>query len=87
MRKLRAAPGEESGGKPLIVTAVTVKTGSGIYPGIVRYLLRPLILESGRADTWDKGEAMSLGTLAITGLVAAVVLIVVAITLINKFAA
>jgi hypothetical protein len=33
-----------------------------------------------------RGEVMSLGAIAVTGLVAAVIVIVVAVTLINKFA-
>jgi hypothetical protein len=43
-------------------------------------------LREGRADERDRRLAMSLQALALGGLIAAVVLIVVAVTLINKFA-
>lgn len=48
--------------------------------------LRPLIFPGRRADEPDREGSMSLGILAIAGLVVAVVLIVVAVTLINKYA-
>jgi hypothetical protein len=40
----------------------------------------------GSADKRDRERSMSLQAMALTGLVAAVVLIVITITLINKFA-
>lgn len=57
------------------MTAITEPNGACFYPG-----------SFARSRATNTGEIMSLGAITITGLVAAVVLIVVAITLINKFA-
>jgi hypothetical protein len=59
---------------PLFVTCVTEPKRACLYPGTF----------ADKAD--GTGETMSLEAITITGLISAVVLIVVAITLINKFA-
>ena len=67
------------------VIAVTVRpplpTLSCTVPQVVKLDVRTPGRQRGQT-----GDTMSLATMAITGLVAAVVLIVVAITLINKYA-
>jgi hypothetical protein len=58
--------------------------GQRLYP--VPFRGGVLIFFPDSADERDRRAIMSLGFLAVTGMVSAIVLIVVAITLINKFA-
>jgi len=63
------------------VTAITDPLSFCEYPGPFRFGRQRLPLLSAEQET-----GMSLGTMAVGGLMVAAVLIVVAITLINKFA-
>ena len=67
------------------MTAITETESARRYPGSSRNA-RLLVYLPSRTDTRDRENLMSLGALALTGLVSAIVVIVVAISLINKFA-
>jgi hypothetical protein len=47
---------------------------------------RPPHLPSSQADEQRQGGAMNLSTMAIVGVIAAVILVAISVTLINKFA-
>jgi hypothetical protein len=69
---------------PAFVTAITEPASRTLYPGAF-LASRMRTSHSGRSVE-RTGEVMSLGTMAAVGFVAAVILIVVTITLINKYA-
>lgn len=66
------------------MTVITELGRDIAYPGTS--WVAPLIPGEAAPIFEDKGETMSLQAMGLIGLVSAVVLIVVAITLINKFA-
>ena len=66
------------------MTAITEPTAGKLYPGAFLGK-RSRTSHAGRGEG-RMGDIMSLGTMAATGLIAAVILIVVTITLINKYA-
>jgi hypothetical protein len=82
-----AHPGDNGPGKSdkRFVTAITEQLLPILYPGSFR-LPRALTLASLAPMDGTGRKSMSLGAIAVTGLVAAIVVIVVTVTLINKFA-
>ena len=69
----------------LFVTAITEQLRPILYPGSFR-LPRALMVVSLAPMDGTGRKSMSLGAIAVMGLVSAIVLIVITITLINRFA-